>query len=102
MASLRKIARREGDLIREGIAWLVVWKSGRSWDAEAFWLNTETDGFEPEDEPRVREISLADPHAVMLNGYYCGHLGEDMNAEEIADGILWHYDNGCNKLAANL
>ncbi len=35
----------------------------------------------------------------MLNGYYCGHFGEDMNALEIAAGIRWHYENGYNLLS---
>ena len=32
---------------------------------------------EPFDRSRLEEIKAADPAAVILNGYYCGHLGED-------------------------
>lgn len=34
----------------------------------------------------------------MLNGYYCGHFGEDMTVAELAAGIRWHYENGYNLL----
>lgn len=98
MASLRTIARAEADTIREGIAWLVVWKTGQSWNAESVYLRVEDDTFEPEDLDMVREILDADPDAVMVNGYYCGHLGENMTAEEIEAGLRWHYENGCNRL----
>ena len=102
MASIREIAREHRDEIRLGIAWVVVYKIGRSWEAEDFWLDCETDEFEPEDIARVKEIAKIDENAVMLNGYYCGHLGEDMSVEDIARGIRWHYENKCNLLADNI
>ena len=37
----------------------------------------------------------------MLNGYYCGHFGEDMTVAELAAGIRWHYENGYNLLDAS-
>lgn len=98
MAALNKIARNEADTIREGIAWLIVWKTGRSWHAESVHLNTDDDTFELEDLDMVREVLEQDPGAVMLNGYYCGHFGEDMTAAEIEAGIRWHYENGYNLL----
>ena len=98
MAALNKIAREWADELRDGIAWLIVWKTGRSWNAQAVWLNSDDDTFEPEDLELAREILEKDPDAVMLNGYYCGHFGEDMNADELAAGIRWHYENGYNKL----
>lgn len=98
MATLRTIAREEADTIRDGIAWLIVWKTSRSWHAESVYLRVEDDTFEPGDLDRVREILKADPNAVMVNGYYCGHLGEDMTTEDIELGLRWHYENGCNRL----
>lgn len=98
MATLREIARTEGDTIREGIAWVILWKTGRSWNAESLYLSIDDDTFEPEDLDMVRAIVDEDPNAVMVNGYYCGHLGEDMNSEEIEAGLRWHYENGCNLL----
>lgn len=98
MAALNTIARNEADTIREGIAWLIVWKTGRSWHAESVYLNADDDTFELEDLDMVRKILEQDPGAVMLNGYYCGRFGEDMTAAEIEAGIRWHYENGCNLL----
>ena len=98
MAALNAIAREYADEIRDGIAWVIVWKTGRSWHAEAVWLNCDDDTFELVDLDMVREALDQDPNAVMVNGYYCGHFGEDMTVAELADGIRWHYENHCNLL----
>lgn len=98
MAALNTIARDYADEIRDGIAWVIVWKTGRSWNATAVWLDPDTDTFEPDDLDTAREVLAQDPGAVMLNGYYCGHFGEDMTVTELADGIRWHYENGYNTL----
>lgn len=98
MAALNAIAREYADEIRDGIAWVIVWKTGRSWNAEAFWLNCDDDTFELGDLDRAREILEQDPNAVMLNGYYCGHFGEGMTMAELAAGIRWHYENNHNTL----
>lgn len=98
MAALNAIAREYADEIRDGIAWVIVWKTGRSWNAEAFWLNCDDDTFELGDLDRAREILEQDPNAVMLNGYYCGHFGEGMTVAELAAGIRWHYENNHNTL----
>ncbi len=98
MAALNTITREWADEIRDGIAWVIVWKTGRSWNAQAVWLNCDDDTFEPEDLELAYKVLGQDPNAVMLNGYYCGHFGEDMTLAELADGIRWHYENGCNLL----
>lgn len=98
MAALHEIARQYADEIRDGIAWVIIWKTGRSWNAEAFWLNCDDDTFEPEDLNTASEILKSDPNAVMVNGYYCGHFGENMTIKELADGIRWHYEGSCNLL----
>ena len=99
MATLRKTASEYADEIREGTAWVIVWKTDRSWNAQAFWLTCDkNETFEEDDLPEVREILRQDPNAVMLNGYYCGHFGEDMTVDELAAGIRWHYENGCNRV----
>ena len=98
MAAINAIAREWADEIRDGIVWVIVWKIGRSWNAQAVWLDSDTDTFEPEDLELAREILEKDPKAVMLNGYYCGHFGEDMTVAELAAGIRWHYENGYNTL----
>lgn len=37
MAALHEIARQYADEIRDGIAWVIIWKTGRSWHAESVW-----------------------------------------------------------------
>lgn len=98
MAAISAIARECANEIRDGIAWVIIWKIGRSWNAQAVWLDSDTDTFEPEDLDLVREILKKDPKAIMVNGYYCGHFGEDMTVSELAAGIRWHYENGYNTL----
>lgn len=71
MAALHEIARQYADEIRDGIAWVIIWKTGRSWHAESVWLNQDSDTFELEDLSTATEILEQDPNAVMVNGYYC-------------------------------
>ena len=61
MASLKEIAREYRDEIMDGIAWVAIWKTGRSWNAKAFWLNLETERIEDEEMEEAREIVAADP-----------------------------------------
>lgn len=49
MAALHEIARQYAEEIRDGIAWVIIWKTGRSWHAESVWLNQDSDTFELED-----------------------------------------------------
>ena len=90
MASLRDSVKDYQEELRDGIAWVAFWKEGRSWNAELFHL--EVDGtLEPFDRSRLEEIKAADPTAVILNGYYCGHLGENMSLDELTAGVRYHY-----------
>ena len=98
MASLRDMVSEYQDDLRNGIAWLAFWREGRSWQAEAFHLNLD-DTLYPEDRARLAEIQAADPQAVVVNGYYSGYLGEEMNVAELAAGVRHHYDNGLNNIA---
>ena len=98
MASLRDSVKDYQEELRDGIAWVAFWKEGRSWNAELFYL--EVDGtLEPFDRSRLEEIKAADPAAVILNGYYCGHLGENMSLDELTAGVRHHYKNGTNDVA---
>ena len=97
MASLRDSVKDYQEELRDGIAWVAFWKEGRSWNAELFHL--EVDGtLEPFDRSRLEEIKSTDPAAVILNGYYCGHLGEDMSLDELTAGVRYHYENSMNDL----
>ena len=98
MAALKEIAREWASELREGIAWVIIWKTGRSWNAQAVWLNCEDEKLEPEDLGLARKALNQDENAVMLNGYYCGRFFEEMTVEDVAAAIRWHYENGYNKL----
>lgn len=95
MAALKDIARDFAAEIRDGIGWTIVYRTGRSWNALTIW-NGE---WETDDLNDAIGILKADPDAVIVNGYYCGHFGEDMTIDEIAAGIRWHYEGGRNRLA---
>ena len=98
MASLRDVVSEYQDDLRNGIAWLAFWREGRNWQAEAFHLDLD-DTLYPEDRARLAEIQAADPRAIVVNGYYSGYLGEEMNVAELAAGVRHHYDNGLNNIA---
>ena len=97
MASLRDTVKDYQEELRDGIAWVAFWKTGRSWNAEYFHLEM-SDILYPEDRSRMEEIKQADPAAVVVNGYYSGYLGEDMNLDELTAGVRRHYENGYSNI----
>lgn len=101
MAALRDIARSFAAEIRDGIGWVIVYRTGRSWHGVTVWGDVASDEWETDDINEALDVLKVDPKAVLLNGYYCGHFAEDMTADEIAAGIRWHYENGYNQLADN-
>lgn len=97
MASLREIAREYKDEIMSGVAWVAIWKTGRSWNARAFWLNLDTEKIEDEEMEEARAIVAADENAIFINEYYTAHMGEG-KLDEIVDGIRYMYEEGYNLL----
>ena len=97
MASLRDTVKDYQEELRDGIAWVAFWKTGRSWNAEDFHLEMG-DYLYPEDRSRMEEIKQADPAAVVVNGYYSGYLGEDRNLDELTAGVRRHYENGYSNI----
>nr|WP_289766664.1 YodL domain-containing protein [uncultured Acetatifactor sp.] len=96
MADLRRIAREYRDEIMDGIAWVAVWKKGRSWDASAFWLD-DNEMIKDDEMGSARDIVAADIRAILINEYYCAHMGNG-TVEDIANGIRFHYESGYNLL----
>ena len=97
MASLRDTVKDYQEELRDGIAWVAFWKTGRSWNAEYFHLEMG-DYLYPEDRSRMEEIKQADPAAVVVNGYYSGYLGEDRSLDELTAGVRRHYENGYSNI----
>lgn len=100
MAALKEIAREYADEIRDGIGWVIVYRTGRSWHALTVWSDLGNNEWETDDINDALEALRLDPRAVALNGYYLGHFG-DMTIDDIAAGIRWYYERGTNALAAD-
>lgn len=100
MAALKEIAREYADEIRDGIGWLIVYRTGRSWHALTVWSDLSNNEWETDDINDALEALRLDPRAVALNGYYLGRFG-DMTIDDIAAGIRWHYERGTNALSAD-
>lgn len=98
MAALKEIAREYASEIRDGIGWVIVYCTGRSWNALTVWSDLGNNEWETDDINDALEALRLDPRAVALNGYYLGHFG-DMTIDDIAAGIRWHYERGTNALA---
>lgn len=100
MASLRDAARSVLSEARDGIAWIAVYKIGKSWHTEPFWLEPENDDgkFNPEiEEPcnveKLKEILSLDNNAILVNGYYTNLGAEYMTLQELMNGFKWHYND---------
>lgn len=100
MASLRDIVREYRDEIMAGIAWVAIWKTGRSWNAQAFRLNLDTEMIEEEDFQDAKDIVAADQNAIFINEYYTAHMGEG-KLDEIIAGIRYMYEMEYNCLRDN-
>lgn len=98
MAGIREIARQYRDEIMDGIAWVAIWKTGKRWNARAFWLDYDSDMIADEDMQEARDIVAADANAIFINKYYCAHMG-DGKQEEIVSAIRFFYEEGWHKLA---
>lgn len=98
MAALKEIAREYASEIRDGIGWVIVYRTGRSWHALTVWSDLSNNEWETDDINDSLEALRLDPRAVALNGYYLGHFG-DMTIEDIAAGIRYHYERGTNAIA---
>lgn len=101
MASLKQIIKDYRDEIIDGIAWVAIYKEGRSWNAKAYWAE---DGdydngfvFESDVVEALEEISRTDHKAICINGYYMG-FGEDFTIDEIANKVQYFYEARRNQL----
>ena len=102
MASLKEIIKDNHYEITDGIAWVVVYKKGRSWKCAYFYPE---DGcydegyiFSDEDIQELKQIAKSDNKAICINGYYMG-FGYDFTLKEIEDRVLWMYEARYNQLS---
>ena len=101
MASLKDIIKEEYSTIADGIAWVAIYKEGRSWKSDYFYEESGSydEGlvFSADDMEELRRISRVDNKAICINGYYMG-FGEDFTQKEMEDKILWMYTERLNQL----
>lgn len=101
MASLKELIKNEYSTIADGIAWIVIYKEGRSWKCDYFYPEdgSYNDGyiFTDEDMEELHKISKIDPKAICINGYYMG-FGEDFTLQEMENKVLWMYTERLNQL----
>lgn len=76
MAALKEVAREYASEIRDGIGWVIVYRTGRSWHALTVWSDLGNNEWETDDINDALEALRLDPRAVALNGYYLGHFGD--------------------------
>lgn len=107
MASLKEEARLILDDARTGVAWLAIWKTGRTWHAEAIYDVEYTEGrgyhwnvkeswkIEADTAARLRVIWSEDHDAILVNPIY-DNLGtfEEMTLASLINGIRFQYDIG--------
>lgn len=105
MASLRQEAQNVLDTARDGIGWIVIWKTGRSWHSWEIWPDILQDNalvldFEDDDWEQLQDILREDPQAMIVNGFY-DNLGdtEDVTRESLTAALRWQYELGHNLLA---
>ena len=94
MASLRTMVGRFRDELREGVAYVAFWKNGRSWGAEAFWLDPGYfedygDAIEDDDAREMRQIINTDPNAIIVNGFESCPFG----GKSAVEHIRWRYED---------
>ncbi len=99
MAALRDVVRYYRQELQGGIAWVVFWREGTSWDGQCVYLDDD-DLLTKEDQITMTEILQKDAHAVALNSYYSGQITEDMTIDELMVGVRHHYRRGSNCQAA--
>ena len=99
MAALKEIAREYADEIRDGIGWLIVYRTGRSWHALTVWSDLSNNEWETDDINDASRpcASTPGPCPERLLPRRFG----DMTIDDIAAGIRWHYERGTNALAAD-
>lgn len=99
MATLRELARGNLTEAADAICWFAIWKTGKAWNMESFYIDfderTRLFRISEEDQERVREILKEDYSAKFANGYY-DNLGplEEMTVSSLMDGIKFQYEVG--------
>lgn len=93
MASLRTMVGRFRNELREGVAYVAFWKNGRSWGAEAFWLDPRYNTIEEDDTREMWQIINTDPNAIIVNGFESCPFDGKSTVEHMLEHIRWRYES---------
>lgn len=94
----RELATLYKDELREGIAWLAIYKIGRRYMAHAFWLESN-DMPSDEDIEDLKKILFVDKNAVVINGYYNAPFAYDTPINFLSSRIIYNYKHQIDKLS---
>lgn len=91
-----EIAQEQAETLRGEEAWVIVWKNGLDWNAEAWYIDNPFEcPFDCWDsEMRAYEIVEEDGDAIVLSGAGYGFFCEASTLEEIAEEIGEEYKKG--------
>lgn len=90
---------------QDGICWIALWKDGRGWGFNTFYLDEKSDGTVeleyPENLADLQEILAIDTHAIIVNGYQhnLAVLDGHVTRDDLARALHWQYDLQHNTLA---
>ena len=93
MASLITMVGRFRNELREGVAYVAFWKNGRSWGAEAFWLDPRYNTIEEDDTREMWQIINTDPNAIIVNGFDSCPFDGKSTVEHMLEHIRWRYED---------
>ena len=96
--TIKQAAQYLRDDAQDGISWIALWKDGRGWGYNTFYLAENRDGTVvldyPEDMDALREILAIDPAAIIVNGYQHNLAVCDgyVTRDDLARALRWQYD----------
>ena len=99
MATLRELARENIVEAAEAVCWFALWKTGRTWTMEQFYVDYDEKAhcfrIGEDDQEHCREILNEDYGAVFINGWY-DNIGplEGMTVSSLIDGLKYQYEKG--------
>lgn len=103
--TMKEAAQQLREDAQDGICWIALYKFGRGWSFNTFYLDEKRDGAVvldyPEDMDALQDILAIDPHAIIVNGYQHNLAVEDghVTRDDLARALRWQYDLQRNTLA---
>ena len=96
--TLREAAQRVKGVAEDGIGWIALWRTGKSWHSWVCWPDFDERGgilsFHDNDEvDRLREIAQEDPSAILVNSWVHNLAVTDyfVSVARLAEALRWQY-----------